>query len=245
MTDSKREESTARPQGNRPKTFSPRVVVQLLVSLVAVPFLPLLVSWHWGWWEAWVFGLTCILTFIVSRVLAARRNPDLIAERARFQQHKDTKPWDRVLSLLLVLGGGAVPLVVGLDERFGWTPALGVPAKVLSLVAILAGHVVSSYALVVNRFFSGEVRIQTDRGHHVISSGPYGWVRHPGYAGGLLAYLATPLFLDSVWAYLPTVVLMALLVVRTSLEDKTLQAELPGYREYASRVRHRLVPGIW
>jgi len=217
--------------GSRSWTFTVRVVVQLLVFAVAVPFLPLLISGHWGWWEAWVFALVCILGFVVSRVLAARRNPDLIAERARFGQQGDAKPWDKVLSSLLVLGGGAVPLVVGLDERFAWTPALSLPLKVLSLAVVLAGYAVSSYALVENRFFSGVVRIQTDRGHHVVSSGPYGWVRHPGYAGGLLTYLATPLFLDSLWAYAPVVVLTVVLIVRTSLEDRTLQAQLAGYRQ--------------
>jgi protein-S-isoprenylcysteine O-methyltransferase Ste14 len=103
----------------------------------------------------------------------------------------------------------------------------------------------SSYALIENTFFSGMVRIQTDRGHRVISSGPYRWLRHPGYAGALLAYLATPFLLDSVWTLLPVVFLTAVLVIRTRLEDQTLQAELDGYRDYARRVRYRLLPGVW
>ena len=89
------------------------------------------------------------------------------------------------------------------------------------------------------------VRIQTERGHQVISTGPYRWVRHPGYAGALITYLATPFFLDSIWALLPALFLMVVLVVRTSLEDRTLQEELTGYREYAGRVRFRLLPGVW
>jgi protein-S-isoprenylcysteine O-methyltransferase Ste14 len=89
------------------------------------------------------------------------------------------------------------------------------------------------------------VRIQTDRGHQVVSSGPYRWIRHPGYAGALLTYLTTPLFLDSGWSFLPTVFIMILLVIRTALEDRTLQKELPGYAEYARRVQYRLLPGIW
>jgi protein-S-isoprenylcysteine O-methyltransferase Ste14 len=231
--------------GSRNWTFGVRVAIQLLVFAVGVPFLPLLVSWHWNWWEAWVFALVCILGFIVSRILAARHHPGLVAERARFGQQADAKRWDKVLSSLLVFGGGAAPLVVGLDERFGWTPDLSLPVKVGSLAVILAGYLLSSYALVENQFFSGVVRIQTDRGHYVVSGGPYAWVRHPGYAGGLLIYLATPLFLDSLWAYLPALVLLGLLVVRTRLEDKTLMAELDGYSEYADLVRYRLLPGIW
>ena len=89
------------------------------------------------------------------------------------------------------------------------------------------------------------VRIQTDRGHKVVSSGPYRWLRHPGYAGGLLTYLATPFFLDSPWAFLPAPFITIVLVIRTKLEDRTLQNELEGYREYARQVRYRLLPGVW
>jgi protein-S-isoprenylcysteine O-methyltransferase Ste14 len=117
--------------------------------------------------------------------------------------------------------------------------------KILALAIILAGYALGSYALIENRFFSGMVRIQTDRGHNVVSSGPYHWLRHPGYAGALLAYLATPFFLDSLWAFLPAVLLTILLVIRTALEDRTLQDELTGYREYAGLVRYRLLPGLW
>jgi len=119
------------------------------------------------------------------------------------------------------------------------------PVKLLGLAGILAGYALGSYALVENRFFSGMVRIQTERGHQVVSSGPYRWLRHPGYAGALITYLGTPLFLDSVWGFVPVVLLAILLVVRTRLEDRTLQEELPGYRDYAGRVRYRLLPGVW
>ncbi len=99
--------------------------------------------------------------------------------------------------------------------------------------------------MIENRFFSGIVRIQTDRNQQVVSSGPYRWVRHPGYASALLVYLVIPLLLDSNWAFLPAIFLAVCTVIRTSLEDRTLQVELPGYREYAQRVRYRLLPGIW
>jgi protein-S-isoprenylcysteine O-methyltransferase Ste14 len=99
--------------------------------------------------------------------------------------------------------------------------------------------------LIENRFFSGVVRIQIDRGHHVISGGPYRWIRHPGYAGGLLTYLATPVFLDSVWAFLPALFITMVLVIRTTLEDRFLQDELDGYRDYVKRVHYRFLPGVW
>ena len=171
--------------------------------------------------------------------------PPKVSERARGLGKKDPKAWDKVLALALALGAGSIPLVAGLDARFGWSGPFGLPIKVLALVVILAGYALSSYALIENRFFSGTVRIQTERDHRVVSSGPYRWVPHPGYAGGLLAHLTAPVFLDAGWALVPAVVIALLTVVRTRLEDRALQEELEGYREYTRRVRCRLVPGVW
>ncbi len=231
--------------GQTLQLLSIRVVGQMLFFVVVIPFLPLLISWRWDWWEAWVYATITILGFVISRVLAARRHPDLIAERARFMQHENAKSWDKVLALLLGLGSILVMAAAGLEARSGTPVMFSSIIKIIALIFILAGYALGSYALVVNRFFSGMVRIQAERGHHVVSSGPYRWIRHPGYAGGLLTYLATPFFLDSPWAILPTVFIVVVVVVRTSLEDKTLQAELEGYRAYAGRVRFRLLPGIW
>jgi protein-S-isoprenylcysteine O-methyltransferase Ste14 len=222
-----------------------RVIAQLLLFIVAIPFLPLLISRHWDWWEAWVFGALNVSAFVISRILAARRNPDLIAERAHYMQQENIVPWDKLLALLLAIVTIAVMLVAGLDEIYHWSPSYGPLIKLGSLIAILLGYALSSYAFIENRFFSGTVRIQADRGHKVISSGPYHWIRHPGYAGGLLTYLVTPLLLDSYWLYLPIVCLVILVIVRTYLEDRYLQIELEGYREYAMQVRYRLLPGLW
>ena len=227
------------------ETFSPRVLILMLLVVVVIPFLPLLITWRWGWWEAWTYAGIWVLGFAGSRALVARRHPDLLAERARFLQHENAKPWDRVLSPLVGLGSGVIPLVAGLDARFDSSLTFSALIRILSLGFILAGYAWASYALIENRFFSGMVRIQTDRGHHVVSSGPYRWVRHPGYAGALISFWATPFFLDSLWAFLPVVLVTVALVIRTHLEDKTLQNELDGYRDYARQVRYRLLPGVW
>lgn len=227
------------------QVLSPRVVILLLIFVVIVPFLPLLISRQWDWVEAWMYGFISIFGFIISRWLAARRHPDLIAERARFLDQEDAKPWDKVLSPIVGLGGALVPLVAGLDALYGWSQPFSLTAKILALLVILASYAMGAYALMANRFFSGMVRIQSERGHQVVSSGPYRWMRHPGYVGAMLTYLATPVFLDARWAFVPAILLCVVLVVRTSLEDKTLQEELPGYADYAQRVRYRLIPGIW
>jgi protein-S-isoprenylcysteine O-methyltransferase Ste14 len=227
------------------KIFSPKAIFLMLFFIIVIPFLPLLISWQWSWWEAWVYALLNIFGFAISRALAARRNPDLLVERGRFLQHQDAKSWDKLLSPLVGLGGSLIPLVAGFDALFDWSPSFSLGIKIPSLIILLVGYAIASYALIENRFFSGMVRIQIERGHQLVSSGPYRWVRHPGYAGALLTYLVTPLFLDSIWAYLPTFFLSTVLFIRTSLEDRTLQDELEGYRDYTRRVRFRLVPGIW
>jgi protein-S-isoprenylcysteine O-methyltransferase Ste14 len=230
---------------DQPRILSPRVILAVLVFVVLVPFLPLLISGHWDWWEAWVYAIVSILGFAISRMLAGRRNPGLLAERARLLQHEDAEAWDKVLAPLVGLGGALIPLVAGLEARLAWSPANSLPLEILALAAILAGYALGSYALIANPFFSGMVRIQSERGHQIVTSGPYRWVRHPGYAGALLTYIATPIFLDTPWAFLPAAFLTVVLVIRTSLEDRTLQQRLPGYQEYARRVRFRMLPGVW
>ena len=230
---------------NQKKSLTPRYVIQLLLFIIVIPFLPLLISRSWDWWEAWVYGIINVLGFAISRAMVAKRNPDLISERAQFMKHENVFNWDKILAPLVVLGGGLIPLVVGLDELLNWSPAFSIHIKIIALAFILTGYIWGSYALIQNRFFSGVVRIQSDRGHQVITSGPYRWMRHPGYAGAIWTYLATPLFLDSVWAFIPAVSLVIILVIRTSLEDKVLQVELEGYSEYADKVRYRLFPGVW
>lgn len=231
---------------NQRKVATPRVILQLLVFLIIAPMLPILISWRWVWWQAWAYMGVNLLGFLASRALAARRHPDILAERARSLQHADTKPWDKILSPLVGLGGALLPLVAGLDARLGWTrQGFSLTAEIIALVFIVAGFAFGSWALVENRFFSGVVRIQTDRGQTVVDSGPYRFLRHPGYAGALLTYISTPILLNSLWTYLPAAFLAIVLCIRTSLEDRTLLEELPGYKEYAKLTRFRLLPGIW
>lgn len=231
---------------NQTRVLTLRVLLLSFLFVVVGPFLPLLISQQWDWWQAWVYAVVSIVGFVISRALAARRHPDLLAERARsLQTRENAKPWDKTLAPIVALGGSLVALAAGLDARYGWSAGFGLPVELLALAVLVAGYALGSYALIENAYFSGVVRIQADRGQHVVSSGPYRWLRHPGYAGTLLAYLATPFLLDSAWALLPALFLAAVLILRTRLEDQTLQAELDGYRDYAQRVRYRLLPGVW
>lgn len=230
---------------NSKDSISPRVIIQVIFIVVLVPFLPLLISRQWDWWQAWVFAVVSIMGFAISRALAARRNPDLLRERARMMEHTDTEPWDNLLAPLVGLGGALIPLVAGLEALLVEVSPLPMQLTVFSFVVFLVGYVLGSYALIENRFFSGVVRIQFERGHEVVSSGPYRWIRHPGYAAAILAYLASPVFLNTLWAFLPAIFITVVLIIRTRLEDQTLQSQLEGYSDYAERVRFRLIPGVW
>ena len=141
--------------------------------------------------------------------------------------------------------GHPLVIVAGLDHRFGWSPAFPLWLILLGFFLIAFGYAFAVWALVENRFFSSVVRIQTDRGHVVCDSGPYRIVRHPGYAGNILPLLGIVLALSSLWTLIPAAVALVIAVIRTALEDRTLQEELPGYKEYARRVRYRLFPGIY
>ena len=139
----------------------------------------------------------------------------------------------------------ATLIVCGLDVRWSWSPEVGLPVHLAGLALMVLGFAIISWAMVSNPFFSGAVRIQSERGHTVASGGPYRYVRHPGYVGMILHFGSLALVLGSLWALLPALINVALFILRTALEDRTLQAELPGYREYAAQTRYRLLPGVW
>jgi len=209
-------------------------------------FIPVIVSGDVHWIEGWALAIISIIFSIFSRVLAAHKNPDIIQERASFTDAEGIKPWDKkIVPPLAFYVPFLIYLLFGLDHRFGWSMPVPTFVRGLGLLVFLSGFVLSTWAMVENRFFSSVVRIQTERGHTVCDSGPYRWVRHPGYLGGLIGWVGIPLFLGSLWGYLPVLIEMTLYVIRTWLEDQTLKAELPGYKEYAQCTRFRLLPGIW
>jgi len=227
------------------KILSFRMIIILLIFIVLIPMSPLLISWHWNWWQAWVYFLINLVGFIISRLVANQRHPDLIAERGQYLDHPNPEPWDKTLSILLGFFGALIPIIAGLEARFGPGWPLELPLEILAVIIILIGYTISSYALIENRFFSAVVRIQTDRNQHVVDSGPYRWVRHPGYTGAILTYLVTPVLLESGWAFIPVILTIVIIFIRTALEDQTLQEKLDGYQAYTRQVPYRLIPGIW
>jgi protein-S-isoprenylcysteine O-methyltransferase Ste14 len=223
-----------------------RAVIRFLITTIFMLGVLFLSAGRLQWWEGWAYTGMTLFVLVSSRALMLLKNPDMARERAEAGQKEDVKAWDKTIVPLVAIYGPLVSwIVVGLDERFSWTPDLPDYIQIVALCVIFLGSMIATWAMVVNRFFSSHVRIQVDRGHTVVSDGPYRVVRHPGYAGGILAWIAAPVFFSSYWVTIPSIVVIILTIIRTALEDRALQEELPGYREYAERVRYRLVPGIW
>lgn len=225
---------------------SPRQWISLVVVYLFIPLVLLVCGGDFGWWQAWGYSLLIVVAGLGGRIWAERRHPGLLAERQNMEKVQSAKAWDKILAPLMALSL-SFPLVIvaGLDHRFGWSPVFPLWLIVLGFLLISLGYAFAAWALIENRFFSSVVRIQVDRGHVVCDSGPYRIVRHPGYAGNLLALPGMVLALSSMWTLVPAAVALIIAVIRTVLEDRTLQHELPGYRDYARRVRYRLIPGIY
>jgi protein-S-isoprenylcysteine O-methyltransferase Ste14 len=229
----------SRGESNTSRAVQKRILRVVITYLILAAIL-LISSGRLDWIWAWAYlGVGLGILVINAVILPA----ELIAERG--QPGDNVKRWDRVLTTLAHLPTLGVPIVAGLDERFGWSSQM-VPVIHLTGLAFFAlGRGLFSWAMASNRYFSTLVRIQMDRGHTVATSGPYRYVPHPGYTGYMVSFLGMALALGSLWAIIPAGLIACLLVVRTALEDRTLQDELSGCKDYARRVRYRLLPGIW
>jgi protein-S-isoprenylcysteine O-methyltransferase Ste14 len=176
-------------------------------------------------------------------VPALPRNPEVIAARSR--RHTGTRTFDTVLMSIYRVVYLGLFVVAGLDaKRFGWAP-LTWPWALAGAVLLVAGTVPIAGAMGVNRNLETSVRIQIDRGHQVVITGPYRYVRHPMYVGQIVQLPAAALLLGSTWALLPALACVVIMVIRTALEDRMLRDELAGYRAYSETTRFRLVPGVW
>ncbi len=218
-------------------------VRQVLSTIAIQGGILFVASGRLDWRAAWVYIGFYVAIILINAVLL-RNAPETIAERA--EGGENWKAWDKVVGgffgLMYFIG---ILLVAGLDQRFGWTGPLPVWVQWVGGIMFFGGGGLFSWAMVTNAYFSTVVRIQAERGHMVCSDGPYQIVRHPGYIGTIIQSFGGPLLLGSWWALIPGALAALAMVVRTALEDKTLQEELSGYREYAGAVRSRLLPGIW
>jgi len=199
--------------------------------------------WKWNWWNAWAYLGLYLVFLAFNAFILLGKHKELVEERS--QIGAGAKSWDKVIGGIGVLGGLLILIIAGLDERFGWSGSLPLWVQVAAFVLLGLSYPLFTWAMVSNKYFSTVVRIQKERGHSVQTGGPYRFVRHPGYASLLVSYITIPIALGSLWACIPMALLVINLIIRTALEDRTLQNELDGYKEYAGRVRYRLIPGLW
>jgi protein-S-isoprenylcysteine O-methyltransferase Ste14 len=220
-----------------------RWAVRETIGVATLALLLFLTAGTVSWLAGWAMVIVMAGWVIATALVVIPRCPELLAERVG--PKKGAKTWDTVLLSLYGVAMMILWIVAGWDVRYGWSSGIGPAAQIAAMLMVIAGHALVVWATSVNAFFSQVVRIQTERGHIVVSDGPYQRIRHPAYSGAILLVLGAPLALGSWWALIPGVICAGLMIVRTALEDKTLQAELPGYQAYTQHTCYRLLPGVW
>jgi len=218
-------------------------------QIFGIGFFAVIIFWPAGridWLEGWLYLGIVTAYLLINVVYLAHVNPEIIEYRLKFVGlSKGTKPWDKLWLAFFTPLFLAIYVIAGFDAvRFGWS-SMSSWFWLLGLVLFIPGAVLYSWSMGVNPFFEKTVRIQTERGHRVIDTGPYHFVRHPGYVGFIGWFLSAPMILGSWWAFLPAILSVFAIVIRTALEDQTLRNELTGYEEYTKRVQFRLIPGVW
>jgi protein-S-isoprenylcysteine O-methyltransferase Ste14 len=224
-----------------------RVLARLIADAVLVASLLFISAGTLAWWRAWVLVAVMLLVRTITAITVYRVNPALIRERAELPIHAD-QPWPDKLLLgaLMATGFLGLPVLAGLDVfRLHLLPRPVPLVSAVGLVLFTLGWGIKALALRANAFATAVLRVQREREHAVVDTGVYGIVRHPFYSGTPLVLVGLALWLESYAAVLGAVIPIVFMVIRLVLEERFLQGELPGYREYTTRVPHRLLPGIW
>lgn len=201
----------------------------------------------WNWWEAWVMvGLWFVFGLAMQHYLI-HNDPALLSERLKLVPiHKDQKTWDKVLMTIFFIAAIALYIVPGFDVvRYGWSEPLPLWMKIVAIIMHIPCFFGLGWVMHENTYLAQVVKIDEQRGHHVIKTGPYALVRHPMYTIVIILLFAVPVALGSRYALILAVLLTLLLIIRTYLEDRTLHDELDGYAEYSKQTPYRLIPGIW
>jgi len=222
------------------KSKAQKRMLQVVIQYFVIALILFITAGKLDWIWAWAYMGVNVLILAINAVVLS---PELKAERGEIKEN--VEPWDRKVALIGSIFTLAVIILPGLDLRFGWSPPLNPSIQIIGLIFYALGMGLFTWSMVSNPFFSTSVRIQMDRDHVVATSGPYQYVRHPGYIGYIFAWIAIALALGSLWTLIPAGLIVVTIVIRTALEDRTLLTKLDGYSEYAKRVRYRLLPGLW
>ena len=226
------------------KTSTSRLVVQSIIWAAALFALPFAGAGTFAWPEGWAYIIIQFSIWGGMTLWMTKNNPELMRVRAELWK-RTVKPWDKAIMISLLAGFMLLFLIPGIDAvRYQWSQVPFV-FKIIGFVGTIISNGLMFWVIKVNPYSSAAVEIQKERGHKVITTGPYRYVRHPMYVGGILWAASIPLALGSLITFIPVILLTPLLVARTYLEDKTLHKELDGYTAYAEKVKYRLIPGVW
>ncbi|MHA1264417.1 MAG: methyltransferase family protein [Candidatus Helarchaeota archaeon] len=220
-----------------------RYLIRTIGSLLIQALIFFLAAGTFDAFRGWLLYGILIGSTIINAVLLYVVDPELLNQRGK--NPEGVKSWDRVIIVVWGILLFVLALIAGLDVgRYQWT-TINFNLIYVGVVLFAVGWILGLWPMLINKFFEATVRIQTDRGHQVVNTGPYRIVRHPSYLAIIIAYIGIPLIVGSLLAYLIIGTVIGLLILRTYLEDKTLREELDGYREYAQKTKYRLIPGIW
>ena len=223
-----------------------RFIFGSLITILIFPAVILFLSGDWLWLEGWIFSLWCDAMVLSNVIYLYLKDPALLAERSKAPGSDNQKQWDKYLLIGIYLWALVWFILMPLDaKRFGWSPVFPVWLKVLGGVALLPALYLIYQATVENTYLSTLVRIQTERKQHVISTGVYGFVRHPLYLGCLLMVLGAPLLLGSLYGFIIGFIGVLVVAGRIIGEENMLVNELEGYEDYKKKVKYRLVPFVW
>jgi protein-S-isoprenylcysteine O-methyltransferase Ste14 len=222
----------------------PRFVMRSVIWIFILALLLFVPAGTLRWTGAWAFVVLMAIAGFGGVEWLRRRDPELLRERLKPPFQHDQKPWDKVLMAIFLQLWFAWFVLMAIDRRFGWSD-VPVFAQVLGAVLVTLGMLLGFRVLKENSYAAPVVKLQKDRGHRVVTTGPYAYMRHPMYASALFLFLGLPLLLGSWWGLCAAPLLVVVLGVRAVMEERTLASELEGYDDYAARIRYRFVPYLW
>ena len=222
--------------------YGKSALIREYLARVIMAFILVLTSGTWTWINIWIYAALASLTSVLVYIFVVRVNPSLYNERGNLREN--TKKWDLIWVRVYALISYSSIIIAGLDKKNSWS-SLGNGWIIPGGILIIISGVLATWAMAENNYFSSVVRIQDDRGQTVITSGPYQYIRHPGYLGAILYYLGTPMVLDSWISFFPVLIIIIGFILRIQFEERTLKEELDGYERYTQKVEYRLIPGIW
>jgi protein-S-isoprenylcysteine O-methyltransferase Ste14 len=221
-----------------------RLLLQTVLWVVGLGALLFLPAGTLHWPAAWLYLATTAVLGLAIGLWFAKVDPALLAERMNPMMQEGQPAADKKFMLAFGFAGLIWFLLIGFDRRWHWSE-MPVVLQALGFVLLLASMALITRVARENSFAAPVVRVQSERGHRVIDTGPYAWVRHPMYSGAVLYFAAIALLLGSWWGLVLSAVFFVLFGIRAGLEERALVDGLPGYADYLARVRYRLVPGVW